>query len=98
MTMMRSMANSSGPPRKPIPRATVRRVARTFGTYRWHLAGIALLVLLSAGLGLLSPIYLQTLINEGHLKRNLSIVTHYTLLSLLVTVKTDSTVHSFWRL
>jgi ATP-binding cassette subfamily B protein len=84
--MMRSKAGSSGPPRKPIPRTTVHRVARTFGTYRWHLAGIALLVLVSAGLGLLSPFYLQTLINDGLLKRNMSVVTHYTLLSLLVTV------------
>jgi ATP-binding cassette subfamily B protein len=58
----------------------------TFDPYRWQLVGIALLVFTSAALGLLSPFYLRTLINEGLLKSNLSVVTHYTLLTLLVTL------------
>jgi ATP-binding cassette subfamily B protein len=67
-------------------KATMRRVVRTFAPYRWQLVGIALLVLASAGLGLLSPFYLRTLINEGLLKQNLPLITHYTLLTLLVTI------------
>jgi ATP-binding cassette subfamily B protein len=65
---------------------TFQRVLSTFAPYRWQLVGIALLVFASAALGLLSPFYLRTLINDGLLKRDLSVVTHYTLLTLLVTV------------
>ncbi len=75
----------AGAPRKPIQRATVRRVLKTFGPYRWHLTGIALLVLVSVALGLLAPFFLRTLINDGLLQRRMSVVTHYTLLTLLVT-------------
>jgi ATP-binding cassette subfamily B protein len=67
-------------------KATMRRVVRTFEPYLWQLVGIALLVLASAGSGLLSPFYLRTLINEGLLKQNLPLITHYTLLTLLVTI------------
>src|SRR5262249_42313116 len=65
---------------------TVRRVLRTFDPYRWHLAGIVLLVLAAAGLGLLSPFFLRTLINDGLLRRSLAVITRYTLLTLLVTI------------
>ena len=58
----------------------------TFDLYRWELAGIALLVFVSAGLGLLSPFYLRTLINDGLLRRDLPVITHYTLLTLLATI------------
>ena len=67
-------------------RTTLRRVLATFNAYRWQLAAIALLVFASAALGLLSPFYLRTLINDGLLKSDLSVVTHYTGLTLLVTL------------
>ena len=64
----------------------MRRVVALFGTYKPHLAGIFVLVLGSAGIGLLAPFYLRSLINEGLLRKNLGIVTHYTLLTLVVTL------------
>lgn len=72
--------------RRQVSRTTLRRVVLTFGPYRWQLAGIALLVLAAASLSLLSPFFLRTLINEGLLRRDLAIVTHFTLLTLLVTL------------
>src|SRR3712207_2534873 len=84
--MMMRRNGSSAAERKRIPRATVRRVMSTFAPYRWYLAGIALLVLASAGLGILTPFYLQALINDGLEKGNLSVITHYTILSLVVTI------------
>lgn len=78
-------SNSSSPARKPLQRATVRRVWRSFTPYRMQLALIALLVLVAAGLGLLSPFYLRSLINDGLLRRDMGVVTHYTVLTLLVT-------------
>jgi len=73
-------------PSKTPARATMRRVVALFGTYQSHIAGIFVLVLASAGIGLLAPFFLQSLINQGLLKGNLGVVTHYTLLTLLVTL------------
>ena len=64
----------------------MRRVVTLFGAYKPHLAGIFVLVLLSAMLGLFAPFYLRSLINDGLVKKNLGIVTHYTLLTLVVTL------------
>jgi ATP-binding cassette, subfamily B, bacterial len=83
---MRPIAGPPGASRKPITRATVQRVLRTFDPYRRQVAAIVVLVLASAGLGLLSPFFLRALINDGLLRHNLSVVTHYTLLTLLVTL------------
>ncbi len=80
-------SSPSNSKRKPT-RATVRRVVALFDTYKVHIVGIVVLVLASAGIGLLPPFYLQTLINEGLVKRNLDIITHYTLLTLAATLGT----------
>ncbi len=71
--------------RKPAP-DTLRRAVALFGAYQGHLWGIFVLVLGAAGIGLLAPFYLQSLINDGLLKQNLGVVTHYTLLTLAVTI------------
>lgn len=72
--------------KKPIARGTLKRVASTFAPYSWQLSGIAVLVLLSAALGLLTPFYLRSLIDDGLLKGNFGLITHYSLLTLLVTL------------
>jgi ATP-binding cassette subfamily B protein len=77
------------PSQKPAPkpaRETLRRAAATFSDHRAPIAGVALLVLASAALGLLSPFYLRTLINDGLLKRDMGVVTYYTLLTLGATL------------
>lgn len=74
------------PSKKPPTRATLSRVVALFGAYKSHLAGIFVLVLASAFVGLLAPFYLQSLINDGLLKQNLGVVSHYTILTLIVTI------------
>lgn len=64
----------------------MRRVVALFGAYKPHLAGIFVLVLASALLGLFAPFYLRSLINDGLVQKNLAVVTHYTLLTLAVTL------------
>ncbi|RYX85910.1 ABC transporter ATP-binding protein [bacterium] len=73
------------PAKKPPSPATLKRVVTLFAEHKLQLAGIFVLVLGSAFVGLLAPFYLKTLINEGLLKRNMSVVTHFTILTLLVT-------------
>ena len=77
---------ASDTPKKPIARTTVKRVFTTFAGYRSYLVGILILVLCSAGLGLLSPFFLRALINRGLLKNDLGIITHYSLLTLAATL------------
>ncbi len=80
------MSTSPNPPKPKIARVTLKRVFTTFTPYRAHLIGIVVLVLAAAAIGLLSPFFLQALINDGLLKSNLAVITRYTLLTLLVTL------------
>ena len=52
-------------PQKPLKPDTVRRVIGTFRPYRAQVAWIALAVLAAAALGLLSPFFLRTIVNQG---------------------------------
>jgi ATP-binding cassette subfamily B protein len=74
-----------GAPKK-VNRATVRRVATQFRPYRRDVTAIVVLVLFSAGLGLLNPFLLKNLVNEGLLKNDLHVVTRDTLLTLAATI------------
>ena len=58
------MPRPPGPPPK-IQRATIRRVIATFSPYRWQLAGIAAAVLVAGGLGLLPPLYMKVITDQG---------------------------------
>jgi ATP-binding cassette subfamily B protein len=89
------MLSSSNSSKTKVPRVTLKRVFTTFMPYRLHLAGIVILVLAAAGIGLLSPFFLQALINEGLLKNNLAVITRYTLLTLLVTLGSSALTIGF---
>src|SRR5688572_29902975 len=84
MGMMRG--GMGGGPKKPINKATVRRVLASFQPYRKEVILTAVLVLLSAGLGLLSPFFLKLIINDGLLKNDLQLVAIYSIYTLLATL------------
>ena len=73
-------------PTRPLKRETLRRVARTFAPYKAEVVGTSLAVLASAGLGLLSPFFLRTIVNQGLLGRDMGVVTRYTLYTLAATL------------
>ncbi|MGV3614850.1 MAG: ABC transporter ATP-binding protein [Fimbriimonas sp.] len=73
-------------PAKKVSRATLRRVMGLFRPYRRDVTFIVILVLASAGLGLLNPFLLKNLVNEGLLKNDLGIVTRDSILTLLFTI------------
>ncbi len=73
-------------PVKPIKRETLLRIALTFSPYKPQVFWTCVAVMASAGLGLLSPFYLQTIVNRGLLGRDLSVVTRYTLYTLGATI------------
>jgi ATP-binding cassette subfamily B protein len=82
---MMMMQRPQGPSRK-ITRATVRRIARTFGPYKPQVILTAVIVIAAAGLGLLPPFFLRTLLNQGIVGHDLGLVTRYTIYSLLAII------------
>ncbi len=73
-------------PSRPIKRETLVRIARSFAPYKVQLFWTALAVLSSAALGLVSPFFLQIIINKGLLGHNMAVISRYTLFTILATV------------
>jgi ATP-binding cassette subfamily B protein len=70
----------------PVGPKTVNRVVATFKPYWLYVVTIAIAVLVSAGLGTISPLLLRVIVNDGLIAHNLRIVTIYTLYTLAVTL------------
>ncbi len=64
----------------------MRRVMGLFKPYRSSVIWTVVLVLLSSGLGILSPFFLKIIVNEGLMNKQLSIVTKYSMFTLLATI------------
>lgn len=73
-------------PKKGLNKQTVNRVVALFSEHKPTLFLIVALVLGSAATGILPPYYLKKIVDEGFGPRNLSVVTHYTLLTLAATL------------
>ncbi len=81
------MINSgSKAPSKPVSKASFKRVVGLFADYKIKICWIVVLVLLSAGLGILSPFFLKIIVNEGLLKHQLGVVTSYSIYTLASTL------------
>ncbi len=85
MGMMMMRGAPSGPPRR-VSRETFRRVINTFRPYRAQVILTGVIVLLSAFVGLLSPFFLRIIVNRGLMGHDFSLVTTYSLLTLLATL------------
>ena len=87
-------------PKKPLKPDTVHRVVETFRPYRLEVVGIALAVLLAAGLGLMPPFLLKAIINRGLLARDMGLVTRDTLLTLSATLAATalSLLYGYWSI
>jgi len=70
---------------KPIKKASLKRVVRLFAPYKPQVAWIVVLVLASAGLGLLSPFFLRVIVDTGLTHHDLGVVTSYSIYTLLAT-------------
>jgi ATP-binding cassette subfamily B protein len=71
---------------RPLRRETLARVARQFAPYKAEVIWTGVAVLVSAALGLLSPFFLQTIVNQGLLGRNFAVVTRYSVYTLAATL------------
>src|SRR4051812_44258612 len=78
-------SGGGGAEKKKLPGGTFRRVVGVFGPYRWSLAGIGVLVVGAAVLGLFQPLFLRRLGGEGVLKKDLHTVWYFSVLTLVFT-------------
>ena len=87
-------------PKKPLKADTLARVVKTFTPYHLQVTGIALTVLLAAGLGLLPPFLLKAIINDGLLAHDMALVTRDTLLTLAATLVATalSLLYGYWSI
>lgn len=65
---------------------TLKRVTRSFRPYRLQVVGIMLLVLLAAGLSVLTPWFLKVIVDNGLQQQNLPIIVRYTLYTIVATI------------
>ncbi len=72
--------------KKPLNKQTPKRVLQTFRPYRTELCVVFVAVLISVTLGLFSPWFLKTIINDGIIGRHYEIIAKYTLYTLLATI------------
>ncbi len=79
-------AAGGGDEKRKVKPETPKRVMQSFLPYRRDVVLIALAVLASAALGLLSPYFLRIIIDDGLGKGNLPIIARYTLLTLAATL------------
>ena len=83
---MRSSPVKPDAPARALRPGTLRRVTFSFTPYKGQVVLIALAVLASAALGLLSPFFLRIIVDRGLTERHLDIVARYTVYTLLATV------------
>ena len=61
-------------PRRPIPRNTLRRVVSLYADYKLSLGIVALLVLVTAALGVVTPLLIQRVIDDALPQQNMSLL------------------------
>ncbi|MCA1997156.1 MAG: ABC transporter ATP-binding protein/permease [Armatimonadetes bacterium] len=93
--MMHGM--SAGGPRKLKP-GTVRRVIATFRPYKAQALATAVTVVVAVLLGLLPPWFLQIIIDQGLTRKDLHIVTVYSIWTIVATVAASALtlLYGYW--
>lgn len=79
------------PEKKSINRAIVRRVIGLFGPHRAEVTLMMITVLVAVLLGLAPPFLLQIIIDKGLQANNLSVVSKYSILTILITLAAAGT-------
>jgi len=75
-----------GGPKAPLKKETLKRVAKHFDPYRPQMVAVVALVLATAFLGMLNPLFLKEIVNEGLLKKDLGVVAKFSVFALIATL------------
>nr|WP_305883327.1 ABC transporter ATP-binding protein [Conexibacter sp. DBS9H8] len=96
MRAMRGGGAGTPPPlMDPTRRRDGRRILALFAPYRWRLAGVCVLIALSAGLSMLNPFLLRSALDNGIFKHQLS--TLWETCAGMVGVAFISNAFSVWQ-
>ena len=77
--------------KKPIDRTTLKRVMSLYKPYRGEVALMLMVVVVGVLLGLVPPILLKIIIDDGLQKNSLSVVSLYSFLTILITLLAAAT-------
>ena len=77
--------------KKPIDRTTLKRVMSLYKPYRAEVALMLMVVVVGVLLGLVPPILLKIIIDDGLQKNSLSVVSLYSFLTILITLLAAAT-------
>ena len=77
--------------KKPIDRTTLKRVMSLYRPYRAEVALMLMVVVVGVLLGLVPPILLKIIIDDGLQKNSLSVVSLYSFLTILITLLAAAT-------
>jgi ATP-binding cassette subfamily B protein len=81
----------AAPEKKSINRAIVKRVVGLFGPHKAAVVTMTLTVLLAVSLGVIPPFLLKVIIDQGLHSNDLSIITKYSILTILITLAAAGT-------
>ncbi|HWC85384.1 MAG TPA: ABC transporter ATP-binding protein [Solirubrobacteraceae bacterium] len=96
-----SMHRAFRPRQKPPPlmdptrERDSRRILRLFGPYKARLAAVLVLIVLGAGLGMISPFLIRAALNDGILRHNTTLLTEVVLGMIAIAIVTAAL--SVWQ-
>jgi ATP-binding cassette, subfamily B, bacterial len=86
-----SPESKNAPGKKKLDRASIRRVFALYGPYKSSVIVMLATVMVGVLLGLVTPFFLQIIIDEGLQKKNLHVISIYSGLTILVTILAAAT-------
>ncbi len=87
-----------GRPQEPLPpisRSTLVRVLKLFSPYRWKVAGVLLILVVVAGLGIVNPVMLKLIIDQGILQHKTRLLLIF--VGIMVITPVISTGLGVWQ-
>jgi ATP-binding cassette subfamily B protein len=72
-----------------------RRILRLFVPYRWRLASVLALIVVSAGLSMISPFLLRAVLDKGIFKHNTTLLSE--LVAAMIAIAIVTAVFSVWQ-
>jgi len=82
-------------PLPPISRSTLIRVLKLFSPYRWKVAGVLLVLVVVAGLGIVNPVMLKLVIDQGILEHKTRLLLIF--VGIMVITPVISTGLGVWQ-
>src|ERR1022692_1240195 len=92
---MRDRGGVPAGPAKKLRPDTLKRIATSFRPYRGEVAMTVVLVVVSVFLGLLPPLFLKHIVDDGLTKNDVAVTAAYSVYTIIVTVLASVTTYGY---